>query len=452
MVITFIIICLLIWLLASIINKKEREKDKKEQLNLLEIREESLNQAKEELNYKEQDYEKRNSDLTKREQDFFKIEATKDGLETIITTLNQEIESLKKDIKSLKKEAKIASKNNLIVTSKSLIDLNISDETTSSEVKNQLALLKKENANLVKNHSVKISSHIESAKERNKLARKVLLSFNSEVAGLLNKLTFANIDSTRNKITNTFERINKLYEDDEVQITTDYLKYQLSVLELNYQFILKKHNEKEQQAAIKEQMLDEAKAQKELEKEQKRILSEQRKFNNELSKTMKYLSNSTDSVQSEIYAEKIRELEAKIKQLESDKEDVDNRLLNTRAGYVYVISNIGSFGENIYKIGMTKRLNPLDRVNELGSASVPFKFDVHAMIFSDDAPTLENHLHKVFADKSVNKINPRKEFFNVSLKDIEKEVLEHFDATVEFTEFAKAEEYRRSLELAANGM
>ncbi|GET16406.1 DUF4041 domain-containing protein [Ligilactobacillus agilis] len=448
MVITFIIICLLIWLLASIINKKEREKDKKEQLNLLEIREESLNQAKEELNYKEQDYEKRNSDLTKREQDFFKIEATKDGLETIITTLNQEIESLKKDIKSLKKEAKIASKNNLIVTSTSLIDLNISDETTSSEVKNQLALLKKENANLVKNHSVKISSHIESAKERNKLARKVLLSFNSEVAGLLNKLTFANIDSTRNKITNTFERINKLYEDDEVQITTDYLKYQLSVLELNYQFILKKHNEKEQQAAIKEQMLDEAKAQKELEKEQKRILSEQRKFDNELSKTMKYLSNSTDSVQSEIYAEKIRELEAKIKQLESDKEDVDNRLLNTRAGYVYVISNIGSFGENIYKIGMTKRLNPLDRVNELGSASVPFKFDVHAMIFSDDAPTLENHLHKVFADKSVNKINPRKEFFNVSLKDIEKEVLEHFDATVEFTEFAKAEEYRRSLELA----
>lgn len=448
MVISFIIICLLIWLLASIINKKEREKDKKEQLNLLEIREESLNQAKEELNYKEQDYEKRNSDLTKREQDFFKIEATKDELETIITTLNQEIESLKKDIKSLKKEAKIASKNNLIVTSTSLIDLNISDETTSSEVKNQLALLKKENANLVKNHSVKIPSHIESAKERNKLARKVLLSFNSEVAGLLNKLTFANIDSTRNKITNTFERINKLYEDDEVQITTDYLKYQLSVLELNYQFILKKHNEKEQQAAIKEQMLDEAKAQKELEKEQKRILSEQRKFNNELSKTMKYLSNSTDSVQSEIYAEKIRELEAKIKQLESDKEDVDNRLLNTRAGYVYVISNIGSFGENIYKIGMTKRLNPLDRVNELGSASVPFKFDVHAMIFSDDAPTLENHLHKVFADKSVNKINPRKEFFNVSLKDIEKEVLEHFDATVEFTEFAKAEEYRRSLELA----
>lgn len=114
-----------------------------------------------------------------------------------------------------------------------------------------------------------------------------------------------------------------------------------------------------------------------------------------------------------------------------------------------MISNIGSFGENIYKIGMTKRLNPLDRVNELGSASVPFKFDVHAMIFSEDAPKLENHLHKVFAIKSVNKINSRKEFFNVSLKEIEKEVLDNFDATVEFTEFAKAEEYRRSLELSS---
>lgn len=339
-------------------------------------------------------------------------------------------------------------KNSLPSTSSSLVDLNISDETTSSEIKNKLAILKDENTELIKNKSVKISSYIDSSRERNKLSRKVLIAFNSEVAGLLNRLTLANIDSTRNKIIKSFNRINKLFEDDNVQISTKYLEYQLTVLELNYQFILKKHNEKEQQAAIKEQMIDEAKAQKELEREQKNIESEQRKFSNELEKTMKYLSKSNDSVQSEIYAEKIKELEEKIKQLDKDKSDINNRLLNTRAGHVYVISNIGSFGENIYKIGMTKRLNPLDRVNELGSASVPFKFDVHAMIFSEDAPKLENHLHKAFANKSVNKINSRKEFFNVSLKEIEKEVLDNFDATVEFTEFAKAEEYRRSLELS----
>lgn len=348
----------------------------------------------------------------------------------------------------MNKEVTTLYKNTLSSTSVSLIDLNISDETTSSEIKNKLAILKNENSELIKNKSVKLSSSIDSARERNKLSRKVLIAFNSEVAGLLNKLTLANIDNTRSKIIKSFDRINKLFEDDNVQISNKYLEYQLTVLELNYQFILKRHNEKEQQAAIKEQMIDEAKAQKELEREQKKIESEQRKFNNELEKIMKYLSKSNDSVQSEIYAEKIKELEEKIRQLEQDKNNIDNRLLNTRAGYVYVISNIGSFGENIYKIGMTKRLNPLDRVNELGSASVPFRFDVHAMIFSDDAPTLENHLHKAFATNSVNKINPRKEFFNVSLKEIEEEVLNNFDATVEFTEFAKAEEYRRSLELS----
>lgn len=165
-------------------------------------------------------------------------------------------------------------------------------------------------------------------------------------------------------------------------------------------------------------------------------------------KKQKQAQEELNRMQDDLNSQK-QKFEEKIKQLDKDKSDINNRLLNTRAGYVYVISNIGSFGENIYKIGMTKRLNPLDRVNELGSASVPFKFDVHAMIFSEDAPKLENHLHKVFAIKSVNKINSRKEFFNVSLKEIEKEVLDNFDATVEFTEFAKAEEYRRSLELSS---
>lgn len=399
--------------------------------------------AKKKINQQDKEYKEKLVALESREQEFEGKKEERDNLE-------KEVSDLKEKIKALKEEENSLYTETLPKTTISMVDLNISDETTSSEIKNKLALLKNENTDLVKNKSVKIPSYVDSTRERNKLTKKVLIAFNSEVTGLLNKLTLANIDTTRNKITKTFERINKLFEDDEVQITNAYLKYQLKILELNYQYILKKHNEKEQQAAIKEQMIDEAKAQKELEKEQKKIESEQRKFTNELDKTMKYLSKSSDSVQSEIYAEKIKELEEKIKQLEADKNDIDNRLLNTRAGYVYVISNIGSFGEDVYKIGMTKRLNPLDRVNELGSASVPFKFDVHAMIFSEDAPTLENHLHKVFADKSVNKINPRKEFFHVSLKDIEKEVVDNFDATVEFTEFAKAEEYRRSLELSEN--
>ena len=136
-----------------------------------------------------------------------------------------------------------------------------------------------------------------------------------------------------------------------------------------------------------------------------------------------------------------------VKQLvEIDKSlvDIDYREANAKAGYVYIISNIGSFGENVYKIGMTRRLDPMDRVDELGDASVPFNFDVHAMIFSDNAPALEAALHRAFENRKVNMINTRREFFNVTLEEIEAEVKKNYDKTVEFTRFPPAEQYRES--------
>ena len=161
---------------------------------------------------------------------------------------------------------------------------------------------------------------------------------------------------------------------------------------------------------------------------------------------MSYLQKSSD-IEKQLYVDKIKELEEKLKEVEKSKEDVLNREQNTRAGFVYIISNIGSFGENVYKIGMTRRLQPMDRINELGSASVPFEFDVHAMIFSEDAPTLENALHKHFENCKVNKVNPRKEFFRVSLDEVEQVVKENYNGTVEFTKIAEAYQYRESLRL-----
>ena len=133
--------------------------------------------------------------------------------------------------------------------------------------------------------------------------------------------------------------------------------------------------------------------------------------------------------------------------IEKDKENVLEREENTRAGFVYVISNIGSFGENIYKIGMTRRLEPMDRIKELGDASVPFEFDVHAMIFSADAPALETTLHNTFRGKEVNKVNLKKEFYKVSLDEIEKVVKENHNATVTFTKVAEAAQYRETLKI-----
>ena len=143
--------------------------------------------------------------------------------------------------------------------------------------------------------------------------------------------------------------------------------------------------------------------------------------------------------------EKKNEIVQQLSEIEKSLQEVDYRQANQKAGYVYIISNIGAFGENVYKIGMTRRLEPMDRIDELGDASVPFNFDVHAMIFTEDAPKLEAALHQAFSDKKLNFINTRREFFKVSLDEIKAVVKQNFDKTVEFVDIAPAEQYRQSL-------
>ena len=143
------------------------------------------------------------------------------------------------------------------------------------------------------------------------------------------------------------------------------------------------------------------------------------------------------------------ELEDKLTDIDKALTDIDYRQANMKAGYVYIISNIGSFGENIYKIGMTRRLDPQERVNELGDASVPFNFDVHAMIFSNDAPALETALHHAFEARKVNMVNQRREFFNVTLEEIKEVIRNNFDKTVEFVDVPDAEQYRISQRMKA---
>ena len=162
---------------------------------------------------------------------------------------------------------------------------------------------------------------------------------------------------------------------------------------------------------------------------------------------MSYMQKAKDDVEKQLYIDKIQELEEKLRALQADKDNVLEREQNTRAGFVYIISNIGSFGERVFKIGMTRRLEPMDRIAELSSASVPFPFDVHAMIFSEDAPGLETILHQHFDSDRVNKVNPRKEFFRVDLDEIKKVVLENHNATVKFVDIPDATEYRETLRM-----
>lgn len=188
-------------------------------------------------------------------------------------------------------------------------------------------------------------------------------------------------------------------------------------------------------------MREAARLQKEIEAQRKKIEKEQTHYQTAYEKLLKQLEQTPDD--SDLLSKK-SELENQLLDIDKAIKDIDYREANQRAGYVYVISNIGAFGENVYKIGMTRRLDPQDRVDELGDASVPFNFDVHAMIFSDDAPALETALHKAFENRKLNMVNTRREFFNVTLDEIKDVVRKNFDKTVEFIDIPDAEQFRVS--------
>ena len=216
----------------------------------------------------------------------------------------------------------------------------------------------------------------------------------------------------------------------------------INAVKIEYNYYVKKEQARQEQLALKEQMRQEAEERKALEAERKKVAQEEQKFNNEISKLEEQMKSAKDT-EMEMLKSRILELQSQLSDVIIKKEEISN-LANGRAGNVYIISNLGSFGDDVFKIGMTRRLDPQDRVNELGSASVPFKFDVHSFIFSDDAVGLENKLHTILNDKRVNKVNLRKEFFKIPIDDLEKLIYE-IEPTAEFNKTMLAEEYRQSL-------
>lgn len=217
----------------------------------------------------------------------------------------------------------------------------------------------------------------------------------------------------------------------------------INAIKIEYNYYVKKEQARQEQLAIRQQMREEAEERRLLKLQQEKIEAEESKFHNELDRTEELLKNTTNQEEIEMLNKKILELQAKLSEVAIKKEEIIN-LQNGKAGNVYIISNLGSFGENIFKIGMTRRLDPQERINELGSASVPFKFDVHSFIFSEDAVSLEKRLHQELNDKRVNKVNLRKEFFNSTIDELE-ELVNKIDPTAEFNKTMIAEEYFQSL-------
>lgn len=275
--------------------------------------------------------------------------------------------------------------------------------------------------------------------------KKLLLrAFNVECDDVVANVKISNFDKSVDRIYKTSEQISKLGKIMSISISRQYISLKIEEVKLALDFQQKKQEEKERLKELKEQQREAAKVQKEIEEERKKLAKEQSQYQNALARILEQIKK--DEQNADLLAKK-EELEGQLGEIAKAIEDVDYRSANQKAGYVYIISNVGSFGENVYKIGMTRRLNPQERIDELGDASVPFNFDIHALIFSEDAPKLEAALHHAFEQNKVNKINARREFFKVPLEDIKKEVRKNFDKTVEWIDIADAEQYRQSISM-----
>lgn len=268
-------------------------------------------------------------------------------------------------------------------------------------------------------------------------------AYNNECDNLISKVKFNNIEKIKERIKKVGVQLDNLNKRSQLSITDMYENLKIEELELCYEYERKKQEEKDLLREQREQEREEAKLKAEIKAAKAKVNKDINQFNNALKALLEREKDISESERDE-WKKQVEEIQAKISEKNDELEDIDYREMNAKAGYVYVISNIGAFGENVFKIGMTRRLEPQDRIDELGSASVPFKFDVHAMIFSDDAPKLEAMLHKTFEKNKMNMINQRKEFFNVSLAEIEKAVHDNYDPLVQFKEVPDAEQYRES--------
>jgi multidrug efflux pump subunit AcrA (membrane-fusion protein) len=270
----------------------------------------------------------------------------------------------------------------------------------------------------------------------------MLRAFNGECDAAVAKVSWSNIANMEARIDKAFEAINKLGATNHISIVDDYKKLKIEELRLEFEVQEKIYQEKEEQRRIKEQMREEEKALREIEKAQKQAEDDEAKYQKALEKAQADVTQATGKQLDALNA-KILELQNSLQNASAQKQRAISQAQLTRSGHVYVISNIGSFGDNVYKIGMTRRLDPLDRVKELGDASVPFDFDVHAIIYSADAPGLESILHKKFDDKRVNMVNAKREFFRVSIEEIEK-ITAELKLDIQLTKIAEAKEYRES--------
>lgn len=324
------------------------------------------------------------------------------------------------------------------------------DFDTSEKYKKALLKVREQEKFLIKNETATHSSTTwtvngsasEGKKQTKNYIKLMLRAFNGECEALMADVRWNNVSKMEMRLQKAHEAINKLGETHKIEITQNYSQLKMDELRLTHEYQEKLHREKEEARRIQEQIREEQRIQKDIDKALKDSDDEEKRYIKALEQARKEIEKAQGEKLEEVKT-RMNELEKELENARMQKQRALSMAQLTKAGHVYVISNIGSFGENVYKIGMTRRLEPLERIRELSGASVPFQFDVHAMLFSEDAPALENMLHKEFYNHRINMINERKEFFNVHINEIEN-VAKKYQKDVEFIRVAEARDYRES--------
>lgn len=294
-------------------------------------------------------------------------------------------------------------------------------------------------------HAAAKSDYAETAR-KDTAVNFILDAFDGKVESILSEIKTNNVGKLHQKIVDAYILVNRLGTAfRNTHITEEYLNARLHELRWAVACVALKEKEREEQRRIKERIREEERARREYEKAIRDAEKQEEAIRKAIQKATAQLEKANEEQRAK-YEEQLLTLQSQLSEAEAKNQRALSMAQQTRSGHVYIISNIGSFGEDVFKIGMTRRLEPNDRVRELGDASVPFPFDVHAMIFSEDAPALETELHKIFARNQVNKVNPRKEFFRLSISEI-KEYLDKKNIDIQWTMLAEAAQYRETLAL-----
>jgi hypothetical protein len=331
------------------------------------------------------------------------------------------------------------------------------DYGTSDEYRLQLNLLREIEKDMIRSDRAVIcdtywtvsGSKAEGKKMTKQTHKLMLRAFNGECDAALAKVRWDNALKMEERVNKAFETINKSGEVNRSHITKEYLDLKIKELRITFEYQEKIKKEKDEQKQIQKEIREEEQARREIELAKEEAEKEEARYQKALEKAREDVLKASGEKVNQLN-DKISQLEAQLKAAQELKERAISRAQITKSGHIYIISNIGSFSDKVYKIGMTRRFEPIDRVKELGDSSVPFTFDVHAMVYSDNAPELENKIHKQFETNRINLVNSRKEFFSVTLEEIEKWAKDE-NIDLRLTKIAEAREYRESIAIREKG-